>query len=79
MWWCTSMRLSTGHRRSLGRGSGIDRVLERAEAVDLDPHHVARPQQLRRLHRDADAAGVPVAITSPGSSVNAVERCSTSA
>ena len=32
------------------------RVLDRAEALDLDAHDVARRQELRRVHRHADAA-----------------------
>ena len=36
------------------------------QALDLDPHHVARLQVLRRLHRVPDAAGVPVEDDVPG-------------
>ena len=54
-------------------------VAELAETVDLDPDRVTDLQQAlgERLAQRADPGRVPVAITSPGSSVNASERCAT--
>jgi hypothetical protein len=57
-------------------GLGDDGVDELADAVDLHAHDVAdHEQSLGNGWRTAPIpAGVPVAMTSPGSSVNASDR-----
>jgi hypothetical protein len=69
----TRNRSSRRSRRGPRRFEGA-RVDEPADPFDLDGHDVTGVQEPRRIAEDADPDGVPVAMTSPGSSVNAREQ-----
>src|SRR3954454_3829600 len=53
MTWPAWRRSESSPRRSRSSGDGM---LDVAERLDLDPHDVARAQELPRVHRHADAA-----------------------
>jgi hypothetical protein len=57
---------SWNRHRARARSARLEAVLDRADAVDLDPHDIARGEPLRRLEPMPTPDGVPVAMTSPG-------------